>query len=324
MTQKNKKAVVEFSFAWLFAIIIGAAILFVALFAVGKIIKQGQGQGDVVTARQIGILLNPLESSFTTATTTSFKLPLETRIYNDCDSFDGEFGKELIRVSQKSLNKWSESDSPVAVRNKYIFSENPIEGEKFYLFSKPLEMPFKVADLIYLTSDSRTYCFSDLPADSELRLDIETLNSSNPRLQTQNCPEDSIKVCFSYSEDCEVSVIGFDQFDEGGSSGYVEKNGEQMDYSGTALMMAAIFSEKEIYDCQVKRLTKRASSLAQLYSDKTKVISKTGCGTNFGSELSSFAQLTANFGEQSSIINIMQQAKDLEEKNSVLGGCKLW
>ncbi len=316
----RKKGVIEFSFSWLFAIIIGAAILFIAIFAVTKIINQGQSQGDVVTARQIGILLNPLESSFTTATTTSFKLPLETRIYNDCDSFDGEFGKELISVSQKSLNKWSTSDTPVAVRNKYIFSENPIEGEQFYLFSKPLEMPFKVADLIYLTSNSRTYCFSDMP-EGELKDELGVLNESNPRLQTQNCPEDSIKVCFDSSENCNINIFGFNEEE---SEGYVEKNGEQMYYSGTALMMAAIFSEKEIYDCQLKRLTKRASSLAQLYSDKTKVISRTGCGTNFGSELSIFSQIVENFDEASSISNIMQQAKDLENKNKVLGDCRLW
>ncbi|MBS3094813.1 hypothetical protein J4474_04055 [Candidatus Pacearchaeota archaeon] len=317
--KSSKDGVLEFSFSWLFAIIIGGAIIFLAIFAAVKIIGLGNTQSDVTTAREIGIILNPLESSFTTGTTTSFDVPTETRIYNACDDLDGNFGKEIISVSQKNLGKWSEPENPVGFSNKYIFSENPIEGKKFYIFSKPLEMPFKVADLIYLTSDSKDYCFEEMP-ESDLKNEIGALSSSNPKLQIENCSQNSIKVCFGSSSGvCNVAVSGF--LDE---AGYVEKNGEQMSYAGNALMIAAIFSEKEIYECQVKRIMKRISSLAIIYSEKSKLISKNGCGTNFGSELINFARTAGGITSSSQINSIMENAKVLEDTNQNLGECRLW
>ena len=63
---KNKKGELQFSFAWVFAILVGAFILFLAIFGVYKFMKiQGEIQ-DAETAKDIGILLNPLESSFET------------------------------------------------------------------------------------------------------------------------------------------------------------------------------------------------------------------------------------------------------------------
>jgi len=35
-------------------------------------------------------------------------------------------------------------------------------------------------------------------------------------------------------------------------------------------MYAAIFAEKEVYECQLKRIMKRVSSLATLYNKKSK------------------------------------------------------
>jgi len=314
-----KEGVLEFSFSWLFAIVIGAAIIFLAIFAAVKIIGLGNVQSDVTTAKQIGIILNPLESSFTTGTTTSFDVPTETRIYNQCDELDGNFGREIISVSQKNLGKWSEPENPVGFSNKYIFSENPIEGEKFYIFSKPLEMPFKVADLIYLTSDSKDYCFEDMP-ESDLKLEIGALSSSNPKLQIENCSESSIKVCFGTSSGvCNVVVSGF--LDEAGS---VEKNGEQVNYVGNALMIAAIFSEKEVYECQIKRVMERISSLAVIYSEKSKLISKNGCGTNFGTELINFARTANGITDSSQLNSFIETSKNLEDTNQNLGECRLW
>ncbi len=78
---------------------------------------------------------------------TSLILPSETRIYNKCNT-DGEFGRQIIKISQKSFDKWTETDVDVGFSNKYIFSENYVEGKKFYIFSKPLDFPFKISDLI--------------------------------------------------------------------------------------------------------------------------------------------------------------------------------
>ena len=71
----NKRGFLQISFAWLFAIIIGAFILVLAIYASTKIIKTEQLSLDAKTAKEIGVLLNPLETGFETGKTTSIKLP---------------------------------------------------------------------------------------------------------------------------------------------------------------------------------------------------------------------------------------------------------
>ena len=90
------------------------------------------------------------------------------------------FGKQLIRVSQKSFNKWSNTDVNNDFKNKYVFAEQAVEGKKFYLFSKPFEFPFKVTDLTYLTSSKETYCFLDAP--EEIKEELSSLEQENIKI----------------------------------------------------------------------------------------------------------------------------------------------
>ena len=157
----GKKAYLQISFAWLFAIIVGAVILFLAIFFSIKLINIEQTIQDAKTSKEIGILLNPLETGFETTKSTSISFPAETRIYNKCNN-KGTFGRQIIQVSQKSFNEWSETNIDVGFSNKYIFSEEYVEGKKFYIFSKPFDFPFKVSDLMMITSSEKDYCFIDV------------------------------------------------------------------------------------------------------------------------------------------------------------------
>ena len=152
----------EFSFTWLFAVIVGAVILVLAIYAATKVISTGGEGTSVAAAKEIGVLLNPLETSFQEGTTTSFSVPTDTRIYNGCDNSSG-FGKQKISTAQKSFGKFSEPSAAVSFQNKNIFSNKTEEGKTFYVFSKPFDFPFKVADVIYLSSADNRYCFIDAP-----------------------------------------------------------------------------------------------------------------------------------------------------------------
>ena len=121
------------SFAWLFAIIVGAFILFLAIYAATKIVNTEQTSLDAQAAKEIGVLLNPLETGFETGKTTSLRLPSETRIYNRCNN-NGVFGRQIIQISQKSFNEWSDTDVNVGFSNKHIFSEDYVEVKKFFIF----------------------------------------------------------------------------------------------------------------------------------------------------------------------------------------------
>ena len=314
---RYKKGDLQIPFAWVFALIVGVFILFLAIYAVTKLIGTENQVSDAKTGKEIGILLNPLETGFETGRTTSLTMPVETRIYNKCAS-SGTFGRQIIQISQKSFNKWTETNIDVGFSNKYIFSENPAEGKTFYLFSKQFEFPFKIADLIYMTSSKKDYCFFNMP--EEIKKELYYLSQEN--FFAENCSNsaNSVKICFSGAS-CDVNV-NYDMK-------YVEKNGERVYFEGDALMYAAIFADKELYDCQVKRLMQRIEELSLLYKDKATFISRTGCNYNLNEDLitlSNIANSISNSSAQitsSSFTSISIVIEDIINKNED-AQCKLW
>ena len=77
-----KKKGFEFSFAWLFAIIVGAVIIFLAIFASTRFIRTGRYQMDTITAEQLSIIFEPLETGLASGKSNIAELKAETRIYN--------------------------------------------------------------------------------------------------------------------------------------------------------------------------------------------------------------------------------------------------
>ena len=314
---KNKRGALEFSFAWIFAIIAGMFILFLAIYGVTKFMNIERSSQDAQTAMDIGTLTNPLESSFETGKRIMISTSVETRIYTGCKN-NTFFGKQTIRTSQKTYNEWSNEGVNVGFPNKYIFSENPAEGRNFYLFSKPFELPFKIADLMYLISTEDKYCFKDSPDNIEE--EIEDLIGENPseneNFFTENCPSESINVCFKGGSKCDIDVNT--------NSKYVEKKGEIMSYEGDALMYAAIFSNKDDYECQLDRLMKRTEQLSEIYKDKSKfVFEKTGCDSGLDVELIQLISLVRNFENSEDIDIIYNFAEDIAIQNNY-GRCRLW
>jgi len=311
----KKKGYLQISFAWIFAIIVGAFILFLAIYASVKIINLGETGIDAKTGKEIGILLNPLETGFESVKATSLSFPVETRIYDKCNN-EGYFGRQIIQVSQKSFGKWTsaniDGEIKVGFSNKYIFSEIPAEGKKFYLFSKPFYFPFKVADLIYISSSKKEYCFIDAP--EEIKNEVLGINQEN--LLVENCSDLSVKICFDGGLDCDVNV------NYGGE--YVEKKGEEVFFKGDALMYAAIFSDKNLYECQLKRLMKRIRQLASLYKDKAIFISRAGCHSNLNADLIALINLADNLESSEALEQVNYIVEEIKEKNDDNWECKLW
>jgi len=306
----KKRGDIGIPFAWLFAIIVGGFILFLAVFISIKLIGTEQTTQDAKVGKEIGVLLNPLETGFESGKTTSLTIPTETRIYNKCDN-KGNFGRQVIQISQKSFNKWSETNIDVGFSNKYLFSDKIVEGEKFYVFSKPFEFPFKVTDLIYITSSLKEYCFIDAPEDIEE--EIEDLKQENVKLE--NCSDESVKVCFSGGTDCDINVRY--------NLGIVSKKEGNSYFIDDALMYAAIFGDAEIYECQVKRLMQRLEQLTILYRDKANFVSRTGCDSNINSELLQLNNMANSFDESSELATILNVVEDIEGKNDY-AQCRIW
>jgi len=313
----SKKGFLQISFAWLFAIIVGAMILFFAIYASVKLINTGGETEATVAGKEISVLLNPLETGFGEETTTSLTIAVESRINNECNVY-GDFGSQEISVSQMSRGEWTASGLSQQFYNKYIFSRESPEGRTFYLFSKPLNMPFKVADLIFLTSANDAYCFANAP--DYVTKELGDLSQGN--LFTDNCPEESINVCFnSAGAECDIIV------DENqGSVKYAGNragDGEIVYYETDALMYAAIFSEpdSEMYECQIKRLMKRLDALALVYHDKESILSRAGCSSEIN--LLGLADSASSLRDSSDLIIVKAFAENAKQENK-RAYCELW
>jgi hypothetical protein len=317
----KKRGFMEISFAWLFAIIAGAVILVLAIFAATKIINIGQYSTGAQTQNQIAVLLNPLETSFQTGEVTSIGITQNTRIYNQCDATSGIFGNQIISISQQSLGKWSTPTNGAAFQNKYIFSGNVVEGQQFYLFSKPFDFPFKISDVIYMTSSLTSYCFVNPPPS--IQDELTKLNEQNLQLtnDTTACPGGSLKVCFNGGT-CDVNV----NYVKGTLSKSSSNNSTVLFY-GDALMYGAIFSNKTVYECQLKRLMERESQLSSLYISKANTISKIGCNSNLVSDLTQLGSMSNLFAGSASINELALFTNKIQQENEMsgsAGSCKLW
>lgn len=303
----GKKGYLQISFAWLFAVVVGAFILFLAIYASYKFIGTEQEVSSAEAGKEIEILANALETGFESSKSSFFEMPAETRIKNDCDDF-GTFGKQEFQIAQKTLNKWQEAKIETSFENHYIFSEKEIQGKKFYLFSKSFEFPFKVADVTYMTSAEINYCFIDAP--SNIEKEMRALNQAN--LFTKNCPAESVKICFDTSL-CDINIHT--------NQKSVEKNDKVVYYETDALMYAGIFSDEKIYECQISRLMKRLSELSLLYEEKSVILMKQNCVQEV--DVASLRSISLGISNSEGLIGVRTLIQQLDAQNTI-AECRLW
>jgi len=318
--KNKKKAQLDSSFGWIFAVIVGAFILFLAIYGVTKFMNLQKIQQSAETGKTIDILLNPLETGFESGQKVLISSPTDTRISAQCDTL-GIFGKQKIQTLQKVFNQWTDGGINIILKNKYIFAESPVEGKNFYAFSKPFEFPvensydfsYKIADLIYLTSADDKYCFSNAP--EQIKSEIKSLNQAN--ILIDNCTSDATIVCFNPSDkNCDVRVSY--------QSGTVVKKSGAVRFETDALMYAAVFSDNQTYECQLQRIMKRAKQITILYEEKSRIEKKQGCSGDIETDLIIFENLLNGYKSSDDLFGINNQAKTLNKINSNGGECKLW
>ena len=311
---KSKRGI-EFNFAWLFAIIVGAVIIFIAVFATTSLIKTSKTESDTKVAAQLGILLNPIETSLEEGKYSKIIFPEATKIFNDCDS-RGNFGTQFISASVSSGigERFQEPEIRNSFFNKYLFSDKIEEGKELHVFVKPFKMPYKIADLVFASAND--FCFVNPPG--EIEDEVESLGLENVRINASvgECKRGSKKVCFGSQNNCDVVVDLNLQT--------VSKNGSSVYYEGD-LIYGAIFAEPGIYECQLRRLMKRNTELAYVYAAKSDYLTGKGCSSNLGVELRAFAlQAKVNESDNSFKLNfIAQNSKNIGRRNELLS-CKLF
>lgn len=325
----SKKGQMNMSFGWIFALIAGGVILFLTIYGISNFMGTAQKQQTSADAQEIQVLFNPLQTSFSSAVSSYIERTNPTRIHNRC-SPSGQFGDQIMSLSVESVDGWTDRGVPSRFENKYVFSNETVQGQTFYIFSKPFDFPYQVSDLIYLTSGEKTYCFKSPPED--IKKELKDLNQNNLVVGCSGSSNDAVEVCFE-SSGCDVDV----DYSEGSdySNGVVEKSGAEMHFHSDALMYAAIFSDKENYECQLGRLFKRTQNLASIYADKHSYMERTSCQSNFRTDLARFSQritvpddpsdldISEDSFENTGEGSLSYFVAELEEKNDG-SSCSLW
>ena len=298
----------QFNFTWLFAIISGIMILLLAIYGASRIGEMKQHETDTEVGKTLDIITDPMQAGWADALfPPKIEFKQETRINNNCNDF--EFGKNSISVSTESSvgEKWKQPGEEIAIRDKYIFSSLE-QGKTYYVFSKAFEFPYKVSDLIFLSA--RKYCFTDAP--TKIARDLDGFSKN---IEIENCSSGSVQVCFGSGDECDIIVRGDEE------SGYVMKDDEQYWYVGN-LLYGAIFSDKDVYDCNVKRLLYRAGKIAEVYIEAGRGREVRGIGTNLIPYLTVFKGVVMN-ATSDDLVSLEGLAEEIDGINN-REGVGLW
>ena len=320
----NKKGI-EFGFSWIFAIIAGAVILFSAIYITTKLIGTERRVSDTLVAAELDNLLHPIETNLEDSKYVTIRFVDETRVFNDCSTI-GVFGKQQISTASKLGigDEWGVQSVRKTSFNKYVFSREVEEGKEMHAIVKPFEMPFKIADLSILYGEE--YCFVNPPSSIEDEIGDLSGNGAqnvgvNISSSLSDCPQNVETVCFNIIGcDINVNTLGSNT----NIQGSVSKSGETVYYYGDSLLLAAIFSEPEIYECQISRLMKRAGELGAVYSRKAVYLEGSGCSNNLVQDLQGFVIASAINDSSEFVQRVVPLADDLEERNGNIAKCKVF
>lgn len=329
----NSKSEIEMQFSLLFAIIAGAIILIIAIYAAISFATNSQQVQGSEASKQILNMFDPIVNYISTDFSPApIKFNRETRLYLSCSESTRNspyFGSQSLSFSEKSgfISQWTKPGLNISASNKYIFSEKIIQGKNLYLFSKPFYAGFKVDDFIILSFDD--YCFINAPEFVKYRVTSNLLRNVNLSSNIAQCSKKSVKVCFgSTYSGCNISVIGNCNSDcdsELGEydTGIISKDRINLPYFGSSLMFAGIFSSSEIYKCNVKRLGNKIAELSKIYSEKIGIISEKDCNSAIGIFLDQMSSLTLNMS-YSKLDALRTYSKQMDEQNCDNSQCRIY
>lgn len=296
---------VEFGFSWLFVLLVGAAILFIAIFAVQRLVKTADIQQSSELAANFDSLLSPLETSVETSAYHTFTLNQPVRFVFDCDA-SGSLGTDSFTLQTRAGNGWTRAGVPARSSTRYVFSNDSLEGTHVHTFAAPFTFPYKVGDVFFLYTEQ--YCLVDAPETVRSFVDQLGTNSFNLSDSKQHCSPTAVSVCFNRG-DCDITVRTSD-----GIQGSVTKNRQTVEYYDT-LLYGALVASPERYICEVARLRKRAAGLATLYMNKASLLAREGCSTNLEADLLYFS---TQLESSASFSTVQSLAEELEVRNEQL------
>lgn len=317
----------EFSFSWIFAMIVGAVILFLAIYGATKLLRTGEYQQGTETAKKLTILFDPLGVLTGDAKSGKISLNSPIKLYEDCVAA-GDFGRQTFSVAEKKSfgEEFAEKGAGITSSNKYIFTRGDINGSEFYFFSKSYEMPFKVADWMIIGSEN--YCFVGAPTFFEEEINQLGITNVAANQSLAECkrtfPDIEKENVFCFNSGCDNKIIdlsGRGDF----SSGYVEEKDGKRRYFFGSLIFPAAMSDRDNYECNVKRFMMRASKISRLYAEKSKLLSiNSVCDSGIDVDLAAYSDSLAVFSQRNKTsfdaLALYTQGSGINQNSQ----CELW
>ena len=284
---KTKKGQIQVTFNWFYVLIAGGVIL---LFFFGIVMKQQKVSEENLAYDVVRIMESIFTGAGVSEKTKNFidtSGLVDYTLYFNCDEGVSEFG---IR----------DKGSPAQNVVDPIFSPREIKTTQLILWSLPYKLPFKVIDLMFVTSWNTKYfvlgnnAFTEefmnattginvvqVPdlsfVDSQKNYQIRVIDLMGAIQEGLPVPD---KV--TLMQDNKVTAISFIGTH---SAQYYQKEGNSWKTVGEKISVislggerdaakyAAIFSQnKEIYECNMKKVFKRFSFLLEIYEQKLKEI----------------------------------------------------
>lgn len=313
---RNKKAI-EMTFNWIFAILVGGFILFIAIYGASKFIRTSEQTVYTETAASLVSLFDPLETGLASGKSSEISFKKQSRLTFDCNEHANlPFGKQTISFSEQTFGKeFGESGGKISIKDKYVFTESILKGKKIYYFSKPFFMGFKVSDVLMLYSDQTPYCLYNAPDD--VKDDIESLNLPHILFLNSSLNCEGIKICFITGKsggNCDIRVFTDEH--------YIIKDGQKL-YFKDNLLYAALFSSPSIYECNIQRIKHRYDALGTLYLEKIKILERKTCEPQLGPKLA--ASIHQNITNSRDLLLFFNTIEDIDSINQrAKDGCKLY
>jgi hypothetical protein len=271
------------------------------------LLDTGNTFSNTKIAKSFTIALDSLESGTSKVRSSKISSSNELDLLIDC--IDIGYGESRVQFGSEE-----DKGSEIISNDKYIFSLSEQSAKDFQIISESFDYPYKIAE--FTAVKTKDYCFKNAPQK------IKSRYFNIPGIFFDNCT-DQVSVCFN-SYGCNISVEGLcndadceTEFDYG----FVRKNGESIPFSGS-LLIPALVSDRNIYDCNVKRLLYRASTIASLLIDKSRVSSSRGCNSGLTDQLN-LLKVKFNDYESYDFISDTKTIIELNELNDA-EACGLW
>jgi len=106
MERKLDKKGIGMSFNWIFAIIAGAFILFLAVFAASKFIQTSENTLYTETAASLISFFDPLETGLASGKAHEIGFQKKSKVFFDCEeNLNPPFGKQTISFSEQTFGE---------------------------------------------------------------------------------------------------------------------------------------------------------------------------------------------------------------------------